>query len=71
MFGTISPTNEIIPAIDTADAARTEATTIQIFWINFKFNPSDKEISLPNESMLRSFDSKIAETKPTIINPIV
>jgi len=31
IFGTTSPTKEIIPAIETADAARSEETAMEIF----------------------------------------
>ncbi len=64
IFGTISPTNEIIPAIETADAASNEVRTIDMYCNLFVFKPNETENSFPNESTLNSFDSNIDTMSP-------
>lgn len=67
MFGTIRPTKEIIPAIETAEAASIEDKTIDIYWSLLVFNPKETDNSFPSESTLNSLDNIIENIKPTNI----
>lgn len=67
ILGTISPTNEIIPAIETADAANIEVNIIDTYCNLFVFKPKETESSFPSESTLNSFDNNIDKIIPDII----
>lgn len=68
IFGIINPTNEIIPAIDTAAAASSEDNITEISCILFKFNPSVTDSSSPRYITSKSLLNR--KEKITAINTI-
>ncbi len=67
MLGTIKPTNEIIPAIETAEAASIEDIIIEEYCSLFVFKPKETDSSFPRERTLYSLDNNTETNKPTNI----
>src|SRR5690606_19729442 len=70
IFGTMSPTNVMIPATETAHAARTDAMAMETVCIRLRFTPSETANSSPIFITLSSFEMSTEKIRAAIMGII-